>query len=583
MLLHVDGITKSYGNKILFEKLSIYIERKDKIGIIGLNGSGKSTILKIIAGIVSSEEGSIKKDKLTRISYLSQELDLISENTVYEEVLRSVGDSLIDFEEYEAKAILTKLELTAFDKQVKFLSGGEKRRLAIACAIIRPADLLILDEITNHLDTEIILWLEKYLIKYNAAILMVTHDRYFLERVVNKILELDNGKFYEYEANYSRYLELKLERSEYAEASSRKKSAYLRSEFEWIKRGPRARGTKSKNRIENFEKLSSEKELVQKNLTITSVASRLGNKTIEFDNVSKSFDKLLFKNFTHNLANDARLGITGKNGVGKSTLFKLITEEISPDVGKIEIGSTVKIGHFSQENIELDPDLRLIEYIKGIKEFINNGSEIVSASQMLENFLFDNPYEYIKNLSGGEKRRLLLVSVLMMEPNVLLLDEPTNDLDISTLNVLESFIDVFNGAVLIISHDRYFLDRTIDRFFVLEEDKLFHQYLGKYSDYLESITKETTIDNLKETKTIVKKKENQTKLTFKEQLEYEKIEDDISDIESKITDVNLKINNYIGDYNLQKPFLDKQEELEKELESLLDRWEYLSEIALKSK
>ena len=580
MLLIAENIYKSYGEKMLLNGVSLNIEEKEKIGIIGVNGCGKTTLLKILANRLESDKGDVNLIGKTKISYLPQDLELNEDNNILDEILSNVSTEEVEVKEHEAKAILTKLEIFDYTREIKTLSGGEKRKVALALALVKTCDILMLDEPTNHLDSDMIEWLEKYLIKLNKTLVMITHDRYFLDRVVNKIIEVDKGKIYEYEANYSRFLELKAEREESKLTEERKIQAFLRKEYEWIKRGARARATKEKKRVEKYEELTSREKVVQKNLVIESAKSRLGNKTIELIDVSKSYDKPLFKNFSINVERDARVGFIGKNGSGKTSLLKIMAGLIPSDSGEVIIGETVKIGYFSQENEDLSGYERAIDYIKSIAEVVQTKSGYITASQMLENFLFDEPFIPISKLSGGEKRRLSLLGVLMKSPNILLLDEPTNDLDITTLTILESYLSDFTGAVLVISHDRYFLDKVVDRVYVLDSSYKFKIYEGGYSYYLEN-RKDEQVEVKKEVK--VREKEKKIKLTYYEQKEFETIEEETEKISEEINQVQKEIDLYISDYHKTKDLYLKKEELEKKLEEKFARWEYLSEIDRLSK
>ena len=571
MLINAKGLKCQYGEKVLLDNIDINIDNNDKIGLIGVNGTGKSTLLSILAGVKEPEKGQIELIGNVRISYMSQELNIDNSKTVLEYLSEIVKSNEIAL--HEAKAILTKLEVYDFDKTIGTLSGGTKRKIALGAALSKPCDLLILDEPTNHLDCDIIEWLEKYLIKLNKAIFLVTHDRYFLEKVVNKIIELDHGKTYEYVANYSKYLELKAERMEAMESQERKVNAFLRKEYEWIKRGPQARATKDKKRIEKYEDLTSNKKTVEKKLAIDSSFSRLGNKTIEFDDVKMGYNHTLFDHVTFNLNKDARIGLIGKNGAGKSTFLDLISGRKQPLSGTIEIGQTIKIGYFKQENDNLDNSIRAIDYINDIATIVKTKKGSISSTQMLENFLFD-PYTYIGKLSGGEKRRLLLLGVLMHSPNVLLFDEPTNDLDITTLNILEDYLCDFEGIVIIASHDRFLLDKVVDTIFVIEDGK-FNKYNGNYSTYSELYKNKYKEEVVTEKKVVEKKKI--VKLTFNEAKEYATILDVISDIENQIKEVDDNINKYYSDYSKCKEFNEKKKELEILLEEKMNRWEYLSE------
>lgn len=573
MLLSTRSITCQYGEKVLLDDISLNIENNDKIGLIGVNGSGKSTLLSILAKQKEPEKGVVEYIGKTKISYLSQTPKFNEEKTINELLNEELT---LDVALHEAKANLTKLEIFDFDKKICNLSGGTKRKIALGLALSKPCDLLILDEPTNHLDCDIIEWLEKKLIKYTKAILLVTHDRYFLERVVNKIIELEHGKIYEYNANYSTYLELKQERMASIEAKERKVSAFLRKEYEWIKRGPQARATKDKKRIENYEKLANEKKIVDKKIELESSYTRLGNKTIEFVNVSKAYEKNIFSDVSFILPKDARIGIIGKNGAGKSTLMDLLSGETLPTTGEVIFGQTIKIGYFKQENTLLDESVRAIDYINDIATIIKTKKGTISSTQMLENFLFD-PYTYISKLSGGEKRRLLLLGVLMHAPNVLLFDEPTNDLDITTLNILEDYLSEFEGIVIIASHDRFLLDKIVDTIFVLE-DNTFSKYNGNYSTYINEIKPNKKVEkndkiNITNNKQ-VKKESN--KLSFKEKKEFETIEQEIDSLEKQMKTIDEEINKYYADYQKCKELMDRKKELSTLYEYKMERWEYLS-------
>lgn len=569
MIIEAKNVSYNYGEKMLLSDVSLSIEETDKIGLIGVNGCGKSTFLSIMALDHDIEKGSIQVIGKKKISYMPQEVVFTKDETILEYLNR------LSMPLYETKSILTKLEINDFDVKISSLSGGNKRKLALGIALVQESDLLILDEPTNHLDSDIIEWLEKFLIKTTKAILLVTHDRYFLERVCNKIVELDHGKIYSYEANYSQYLELKSERMEMAKASERKLNSFLRKEYDWIKRGALARTTKDKRRIENYEALTNREKEVNRELVLQSTTSRLGRKTIEFSDVSFSYnDKLIFKNLSFNLNKDERIGIIGKNGTGKTTLLDVISGRKNPSKGSIEVGSTIKIGYFRQENIELDYNKRAIDYINDIAEYVKTKKGTLSATAMLENFLFDDPYVYIGKLSGGEKRRLYLLGVLMASPNVLLLDEPTNDLDITTLAILEDYLDDFEGIVIVASHDRYFLDKVCDKIMALD-DNVFTFYNGNYSFYKEKFIpkNKVVIEN-----NYVKQENKKVKLSFKEQKEFEVILDEIDEIENKIKEADDFINQNYSNYEACVPYYNLKEELNKVYEEKVNRWEYLNNI-----
>lgn len=588
MLITCENITKSYTDKILLDNQTITVGANDKIGIIGVNGCGKSTLLKIMAKLEEPDTGDVSYERFKKITYLGQELNLDEENTPLEQVLLSFTNKEKEEKEHEAKSMLLKLGVSDINKQIKYLSGGEKRKVSIASSLVKESDCLLIDEITNHLDSETINFLEKYLIKFNKAIVMVTHDRYFLERVTKKIVEIYRGKLYFYEGSYSRFLELKAQRMEYAIAAERKRQAFLRKEYEWIKRGALARTTKSKKRIENYyETLDKEFEFNDKTVEIKSISSRLGRKTIEINNISKYYDdKIIIKDFSFLLDNDARIGIIGKNGVGKTTLLKLMTGLENPSSGIVEIGETVKVGYFSQENENLPLNKRVYDFLKEIGEVIHTVDGPLSITQVLDKFLFfkESQYSYISNLSGGEKRRLYLLSVLLRSPNVLILDEPTNDLDIDTLEVLEEYLDEFKGAVIIVSHDRYFLDKTVDNILYLKENGIIEKYNGNYTDFANKQKEEEKQIKEKEEKKIVKQNNSKPiKMTYNERKEFETIMDVISQIEDEINELDTKINNSYMNYALVKDEMIKKEQLEKKLEEKLERWEYLSNLDEQSK
>lgn len=585
-LISAEKITISYGDKPLLKEVSLYIEEKDKIGVIGINGTGKSTLLKIIAELELPDSGKVTPAGGARIGYLPQNPDFDRGSTVLEQVLAGAVLKTEDPKVFEAKSILTKLGITEFDKGVSLLSGGQKKRAAIASALIKPCDLLILDEPTNHLDNDMIARLEKMLSKYTGAILMVTHDRYFLDRVTNRIAEIDHGALYSYTANYTQFLELKAMREQSEIGSERKRQAFLRRELEWIKRGPRARGTKSKSRVDNYNKtLEREGTAAKSQLELSSLSTRLGRKTVEINSVSKSFNGVcLIKDFDTIIARDARIGIIGANGTGKSTLLNLISGRLLPDSGSVVRGDTVKLGYFTQECEEPDHSMRVIDYIKSIAEYIETKDGLVSASQMLERFLFagDLQWNTIGRLSGGERRRLYLLRIIMDAPNILLLDEPTNDLDIETLVILEDYLENFDGAVVVVSHDRYFLDRVVNSVFLLSGGGEIKEYLGGYTDYLDAAAGEEILskDGVKkesiEPKTRVKQKK--LKFSFNEQREYEKIDDDIFGLEQSIEKLVKEIEQNASDYDKLEQLLAEKAGTEAELEQKMDRWVYLNDL-----
>ena len=576
MICSADNLVKNYGADPVLDHVSLVINEKEKWGIVGVNGAGKSTLLRLIAGLEAPDDGTVTLVPGKRISCLVQQPQLDPEKTVLETVLES-AEKKDEVQEYEAKSILNQLKMNDMSQKVGTCSGGQRRRVALACALIRPCDLLILDEPTNHLDQQMILWLEKRLIKSNKAMLMVTHDRYFLDRVTNAILEVEAGHVYAYQTNYSGFLQLKAQREEMARASERKRLAYLRKEAQWIQRGAMARSTKSRERIERFEKLSAIERIQDPDqLKLGSLSSRLGNTTIEICNLSKAINgQPLITDFSYIVRRHERLGIIGPNGCGESTLMKLLAGQLQPDAGKIIVGETVRIGYFSQELEEMDPDQRIIDYVRSIGEVIDTPDGQVSASQMLQRFLFDPKQQWqpIGKCSGGQKRRLGLLGILMKAPNVLLLDEPTNDLDIPTLMLLEEYLDDFGGAVLSVSHDRYFLDRTCDRLLIYEgQGRLSFSNLS-YTDYLEQ---QMEAEQAKPRETTVRVKPKVNRLTYMEKKELEEIEARLPVLEQEIQALDVKLGQ-TADYAQLKTLGEQREAAESELESKTERWMELSE------
>ena len=572
MLITASHITKYNNLKCIVDDVSFTINEQDKIALIGVNGTGKSTLLKMISDR-ENYQGDILKKKDIQISYLSQNPHFQDDYSVLKQVYEYVGHDIPD---YEVKAILNKFGITNYEQRIKELSGGQQKRVALAITLLKPCDLLLLDEPTNHLDNEMIEYLERYLIKFNKAIFMVTHDRYFLERITNKIFELDRTKIYEYEANYSHFLELKAQREEIALSTQRKRKLFLKKELEWVRAGVQARSTKSKDRLQRFEELNNQKDIEKiQNVEMLSVSSRLGKKTIELEDVSMSYDHLLFEPFSYHFKRNDRVGILGKNGCGKSTLLNIIAGIIKPTYGQVIIGDTSKIGYFKQGHGDMDPSMRVIDYIKETANVLKTSDGQLSAKQMCEKFLFESDMQYtpIERLSGGEKRRLYLLKILMSAPNVLLLDEPTNDLDIMTLQILEDYLDHFNGIILTVSHDRYFLDRICDELFVFKDQKITY-HIGGYSEYidLESSSKKTKVT----TSQAPRERKKKIKLSYKEKQELDTLEQLVPQLEQQIKDIDKKMDGVI-EFDIIQAMLKERDSLSLQLEESEMRWMELLE------
>ncbi len=586
MLLSAENISKNYGMKQLLQGISLYLNEGDKIGIIGINGTGKSTLLKVLAGISHADSGNISVNPNIQISYLSQNPQMNDDFTVLEQVFSDLSPEYRMVNEYEAKTMLNKLGINDFTARIGTLSGGQCKRVALAAALVHPSDILILDEPTNHLDSEMVTWLENRLRMFSCGIIMVTHDRYFLERVVTKIVDLSRGKLHTYEANYSKYLELRAQREEMAEASERKRQSILRREYQWIMRGARARSTKSKDRIDRYNSLKNENAPeYDDSVQISAVSSRLGKKTIELKGISKKYgERTVVNNFSYIILRNDRIGIVGRNGAGKSTLLNMISGRLLPDEGTVEIGDTVNIGYFTQNSRELDGSIKVYDFIHNISDSIKTSEGTFSASQMLERFLFtaDLQQSLIERLSGGERRRLYLLSILMEAPNILLLDEPTNDLDIETLRILEDYIETFPGAVISVSHDRYFLDKTAESIFEVDDSGVISCYTGNYSDYVKKVSEnKKTGANKKNTSGSTIKKEHALKFSFNEQREYNTIDNDIEKLEQQISECEKEFSKAASDYVKLQEITERKQDLEKQLEEKTERWIYLNELAEK--
>ncbi len=613
-IVTIEHLTKSYTERLLFDDTAFSVSEGEKIGLIGINGTGKSTLLKIVAGLEEPDQGTVVRSRGLDIRYLPQNPEFDPKDNVIQAVLKdNQGHDHVWDIESQAKSMLNKLGITEQEALMGTLSGGQKKRVALASVLLSTAKLLILDEPTNHLDSSMADWLEEYLKKFKGALLMITHDRYFLDSVTNRIVELDKGKLYSYQTNYQGFLKLKAERLDMAAASERKRQSILRVELEWMQRGARARSTKQKAHIQRYEALRDQKAPeTDGRVEMESAASRLGRTTVEISDLSKSYgDKVLLKDFTYIFLKDDRIGIIGPNGAGKSTLMKMIAGWVEPDSGTIEIGQTVRMGYFSQENEEMDETLRVIDYIKNVAEYVKTRDGSISASQMLERFLFPSHMQYtvIGKLSGGERRRLYLLRILMDAPNVILLDEPTNDLDIQTLTILEDYLDSFQGIVVTVSHDRYFLDRVVRRIFAFEGDGEVRQYEGGFTDYQAALEQrllrgdsdsgipegqkdragskaagkdgDLETDGMKASSEATRRQGRKLKFSYKEQKEWESIEEEISLLEEEIQDLEKKMEGASSNYGKLQELIGEKEQKEAKLEERMDRWMYLNELAEK--
>lgn len=585
-LITAENLCKSYTDKVLFDQITLGINEHDKIGVIGINGTGKSTLLRFLAGIEEPDKGEVIKGNQVRVEYLSQTPTFDDDSSILMNIVKSVGVYQDGWNvEGEAKSMLGKLGIMQVDAKPSTLSGGQRKRAALVRALLHPSDVLILDEPTNHLDNDMAEWLENYLNQYRGAIIMVTHDRYFLDKVINKIVEIDKGKLYTYIANYSGFLQLKAEREEMEIATERKNKSLYQKDLEWMMRGARARSTKQKAHIQRFEELRDrEKPEETKKVEMGSISSRLGKKTIEINEISKAYgEKKLIEDFTYIFLRDDRIGIVGKNGIGKSTLLKIINGTVEPDRGEVSMGPTVKIGYFSQESQELNPKDKVIDYIKEVAEYIETPEGVITAGKMLERFLFTGGLQYslIEKLSGGEKRRLHLLRILMGAPNVLILDEPTNDLDIQTLSILEDYLDHFDGIVITVSHDRYFLDRIVNRIFAFEGNGVVKQYEGGFSDYQEKNRPLVEKESMPKKKGKVEKPRHneKKKFTYQEQKEFTQIDDVIARLEETLGRIEQDIIESARDFVKLNQLTKEKEETEVLIEEKMERWVYLNDLA----
>lgn len=585
-ILSAEHITKAYTLKKLLTDVTLYIGEHDRIGVVGINGTGKSTLLKILAGLEEPDSGTVMRKNGLRVSFLPQMPDYSVERTAVEQVLFDAPKDVGAPDEYEAKTLLSQFGISDFDADVRTLSGGQKKRVALAAALIRPVDLLLLDEPTNHIDAQTIALLEEKLSKYRGALMMVTHDRYFLDRVCNRIAEISGGELYLHDGNFSYYLEQKAARLDMENAAARKRSSILRRELEWIRRGAQARSTKQKARIQRFEEMSAiSGPQEEQKLALGSTSSRLGRRIIECENVGKSMGgKRLLRDFTYTILRDERMAVVGENGCGKTTFLRMLAGQLAPDEGTINIGETVKIGFFTQEFPKVDPHMRLIDFMRDIAEYVETPDGRFSASQMLEQFLFPSDVQYtpVERLSGGEKRRLYLASLLMASPNVLLLDEPTNDLDIATLEILEDYLATFKGAVIVVSHDRYFLDRIAQRLFAFEKDAHLVQYVCSFSDYLDAQRAQESEKDEKEEKAAVmprRTKERELRMSYKEQKDYETIDARMEQLQGELERLDGEIEKNASDFVKLTELTQKREQTQKELDQAEERWLYLTDLA----
>ena len=603
-LFTMENITKSYTDRILLDDVGFSINENEKIGVIGVNGMGKSTLLKVVAGIEEADAGKISMGNQVKICYLPQTPVFTPGTTILQ---AAVGGNMEEWNrwtiEADARSMLNQLGFADYEEKVEHMSGGQKKRVALVNALLTPADILILDEPTNHLDNAMSEWLENYLISFRGAVLMVTHDRYFLDRIATRIVEVDKGKLYSYPGNYAKFVELKEERQNMALATERKRKSLLRTELEWLHRGARARSTKQKAHIDRIQAMQEMKDIQEeKQVLLTSTASRMGNKTIELSDISKSYgNHLLIRDYNYIFLKNDRIGIIGPNGCGKTTLLKIINGIVKPDTGTIEIGQTIRIGYFSQENEYMDDSMKVIDYVKEAGEYIQTSDGRITASQMLERFLFEGAIQWskIEKLSGGEKRRLYLLRILMSAPNVLILDEPTNDLDIQTLTILENYLDGFDGIIIVVSHDRYFLDRTVRRIFAFEGEGAIRQYEGGYSDYLirkeleglpdmtvksmgvgsAAQTEKSGSENSAEDSRVTwKKHDKKLKFSYKEQREFETIDEEITALEEKIEVLDAQMLENASNSVKLHELLAKKDEVCQQLDEKMDRWVYLNDL-----
>ena len=603
-LFTMENITKSYTDRILLDDVGFSINENEKIGVIGVNGMGKSTLLKVVAGIEEADAGKISMGNQVKICYLPQTPVFTPGTTILQ---AAVGGNMEEWNrwtiEADARSMLNQLGFADYEEKVEHMSGGQKKRVALVNALLTPADILILDEPTNHLDNAMSEWLENYLISFRGAVLMVTHDRYFLDRIATRIVEVDKGKLYSYLGNYAKFVELKEERQNMALATERKRKSLLRTELEWLHRGARARSTKQKAHIDRIQAMQEMKDIQEeKQVLLTSAASRMGNKTIELSDISKSYgNHLLIRDYNYIFLKNDRIGIIGPNGCGKTTLLKIINGIVKPDTGTIEIGQTIRIGYFSQENEYMDDSMKVIDYVKEAGKYIQTSDGRITASQMLERFLFEGAIQWskIEKLSGGEKRRLYLLRILMSAPNVLILDEPTNDLDIQTLTILENYLDGFDGIIIVVSHDRYFLDRTVRRIFAFEGEGAIRQYEGGYSDYLirkeleglpdmtvksmgvgsaAQTEKSGSENSAEDSRATWKKHDKKLKFSYKEQREFETIDEEITALEEKIEVLDAQMLENASNSVKLNELLEKKEEVSQQLDEKMDRWVYLNDL-----